>query len=234
MYCPACGVKNDDDKVECFVCGKSLPSSLLVDLSPRSSNRPKTLSGRAAAAMSSAGPITARLGDRLIALILDSMFISALVLVVAAAVLSRWPRIAEGQSAVTLAAVSAGAVLFIAFIYYWLQEGAFGATMGKGIIGVHVTRQDGSKPGLGSSAIRNAFRLLDALPFYVIGFLVALFSRGRRTLGDYAAGTFVLEKAVVPVGERIAVVFLWLGGIAAAVWGAWVLCPAWFQLPIAK
>ena len=232
MYCPACGVKNDDGKVECFVCGKSLPSSLLVDLSPQS-NRPKTAASRAAAAASS-GPITARLGDRLIALILDTMFISAIVLVVAAAVFSRWPRILEGQSPLTLAAASAGVVLVIAFIYYWLQEGAFGATMGKGIIGVHVTRQDGSKPGLGSSAIRNAFRLLDALPFYVIGFLVALFSRGRRRLGDYAAGTFVLEKAVVPVGERIAVVFLWLAGISAAVWGAWVLCPAWFQLPIAK
>ena len=233
MYCPACGVKNDDDKVECFVCGKSLPSSLLVDLSPKS-NRPKTLAGRAAAAVSSAGPITARLGDRLIALILDTMFIAAIVLVVAAAVLSRWPHIAEGHTALTLAAVSAGAVLVIAFIYYWLQEGAFGATMGKGIIGVHVTRQDGSKPGLGSAAIRNAFRLLDAIPFYVIGFLVALFSRGRRRLGDYAAGTFVLEKAVVPVGERIAVVFLWLAGISAAVWGAYVLCPTWFQLPVAK
>jgi len=232
MYCPACGVKNDDGKVECFVCGKSLPSSLLVDLGPQS-NRPKTAAARAAAAASS-GPITARLGDRLIALILDTMFISALVLVVAAAVLSRWPRILEGQSVWTLAAASAGGVLVIAFIYYWLQEGAFGATMGKAIIGVYVSRQDGSKPGLGSSAIRNAFRLLDAIPFYVIGFLVALFSRGRRRLGDYAAGTFVLEKAVVPVGERIAVVFLWLAGISASVWGAWVLCPTWFQLPIAK
>jgi uncharacterized RDD family membrane protein YckC len=229
MYCPSCGVKNDDGKVECFICGKSLPSSLLVDLSPQSS-RAKTAASRAA----SSAPITARLGDRLIALILDTMFISAIVLVVAAAVLSRWPRILEGHSVFTLAAASAGVVLVIAFIYYWLQEGAFGATMGKGIIGVYVTRQDGSKPGLGSSAIRNAFRLLDALPFYVIGFFVALFSRGRRRLGDYAAGTFVLEKAVVPVGERIAVVFLWLAGITAAVWGAWLLCPAWFQLPIAK
>jgi uncharacterized RDD family membrane protein YckC len=232
MYCPACGVKNDDDKVECFVCGKSLPSSLLVDLSP-SSKRPKTPAARAAVA-ASAGPITARLGDRFIALILDTMFISAIVLVVAAAVFSRFPRLLEGHSVLTLVAAGAGGVLLIAFLYYWLQEGAFGATMGKGIIGVHVTRLDGSKPGLGSSAIRNAFRLLDALPFYVIGFLVALFSRGRRRLGDYAAGTFVLEKAVVPVGERVAVVFLWLAGITAAVWGAWLLCPAWFQLPVVK
>jgi uncharacterized RDD family membrane protein YckC len=132
----------------------------------------------------------------------------------------------------TLVGASAGGVLLIAFIYHWLQEGAFGATMGKAIIGVHVARQDGSRPGLGSSAIRNAFRLLDAVPFYVIGFFVALFSPGRRRLGDFAAGTFVLERSAVPLGERVAVVFLWLAGISAAVWGAWLLCPTWFQLPV--
>ena len=227
MYCPSCGVKNEDDKGECFVCGKRLPSSLLVDMSPQS-NRPRS---GARAATSSGTSNAARLGDRLIALILDTMFISAIVLVAAAAVLSRWPTVLDSYSTLTLVAVSVGIVLVIAFIYHWLQEGAFGATMGKAIIGVHVTRQGGEKPGLGPAAIRNAFRLLDALPFYVIGFFVALFSRGRRRLGDYAAGTFVLERAAVPIGERVAVIFLWLAGITAAVWGAWLLRPTWFQFP---
>ena len=227
MYCPSCGVKNEDDKGECFVCGKRLPSSLLVDMSPQS-NRPRS---GARAATSSGTSNAARLGDRLIALILDTMFISAIVLVAAAALLSRWPTVLDSYSTLTLVAVSVGIVLVIAFIYHWLQEGAFGATMGKAIIGVHVTRQGGEKPGLGPAAIRNAFRLLDALPFYVIGFFVALFSRGRRRLGDYAAGTFVLERAAVPIGERVAVIFLWLAGITAAVWGAWLLRPTWFQFP---
>ena len=228
MYCPACGVKNDDGQVECFVCGKKLPSSLLVDLSPQS-NRPRTGSNRAGKATAS-GPITARLGDRLIALILDSVFISALLLVIAAAVFWRWPHILENKSVWTLVVIGAAVTLLVAFVYHWLQEGAFGATMGKAIVGVRVTRQDGTVPGLGSSAIRNAFRLLDALPFYIIGFFVAAFSRGRRRLGDYAAGTFVLEHSV-PVGERVAVTFLWLAGISAAIWGAWALCPTWFQIP---
>ena len=125
----------------------------------------------------------------------------------------------------------AGTALLVAFIYYWLQEGAFGATMGKAIIGLRVTRPDGSVPGLGSSAIRNAFRLVDGLPLYMPGFFVAAFTRGRRRLGDFAAKTFVLEHAV-PIGERVAVVFLWLAGISAAVWGAWMMCPTWFQLPL--
>ncbi|HEX9493693.1 MAG TPA: hypothetical protein VGA33_10540, partial [Thermoanaerobaculia bacterium] len=62
------------------------------------------------------------------------------------------------------------------------------------------------------------------------GFFVAAFSRGRRRLGDYAAGTFVLEHSV-PLGERVAVTFLWLAGISAAIWGAWALCPTWFRIP---
>jgi uncharacterized RDD family membrane protein YckC len=176
-------------------------------------------------------PVTARLGDRLIAVILDSIFVGALLLLAAAAILYHWPHILETMSRTIVIVGSAIGALLIAFIYYWLQEGAFGATMGKAIIGLRVTRQDGSVPGLGSSAIRNAFRLVDGLPLYMPGFFVAAFSRGRRRIGDFAAQTFVLEHAV-SVGERVAVVFLWLAGIGAAVWGAWMLCPTWFQLPL--
>jgi len=186
---------------------------------------------RSMAASSTSGPVTARLGDRLIAVILDSIFVAALLLVIAAAVISHWPHILENTSRMILTIGIAGTALLVAFIYYWLQEGAFGATMGKAIIGLRVTRPDGSVPGLGSSAIRNAFRLVDGLPLYMPGFFVAAFTRGRRRLGDFAAKTFVLEHAV-PIGERVAVVFLWLAGISAAVWGAWMMCPTWFQLPL--
>jgi len=230
MYCPFCGVKNDDGLAECFVCNKKLPAmdSSSLGAAPRSRNRSGAQRSMAA---TSSGPVTARLGDRLIAVILDSIFVAALLLVIAAAVMSHWPHILESTSRTMLIIGSAGGALLIAFIYYWLQEGAFGATMGKAIIGLRVTRSDGSVPGLGSSAIRNAFRLVDGLPLYMPGFFVAAFTRGRRRIGDFAAQTFVLEHAV-PVGERAAVVFLWLAGISAAVWGAWMLSPTWFQLPL--
>ncbi|HMC21541.1 MAG TPA: RDD family protein [Thermoanaerobaculia bacterium] len=203
--------------------------SSFLGAAPRSRSR----SGpqRSMAASSTSGPVTARLGDRLIAVILDSIFVAALLLVIAAAVISHWPHILENTSRMILTIGIAGTALLVAFIYYWLQEGAFGATMGKAIIGLRVTRPDGSVPGLGSSAIRNAFRLVDGLPLYMPGFFVAAFTRGRRRLGDFAAKTFVLEHAV-PIGERVAVVFLWLAGISAAVWGAWMMCPTWFQLPL--
>ena len=151
-------------------------------------------------------------------------------LVVAAAVHWRWPHIVENTTSLMLAIGSVGIALALTFIYYWLQEGAFGATMGKAIIGVRVTRQDGSVPGLGSSAIRNALRIVEGLPLYVPGFFVAAFTRNRRRIGDFAARTYVLEHAG-SVPERATVVFLWLAGISAAVWGAWMLAPSWFQLP---
>lgn len=225
MFCPFCGVKNEDGQVQCFVCTKKLPS-LNGDAVP---SRPRAMHR---GTLSESGPVTARLGDRFIALILDTIFISSVLLVSSAAVFSRWPKIARGVSLVTITSIAAAAVLVVVFIYHWLLEGAFGATMGKAIVGVRVTRYDsGRVPGLGSSAVRNALRFVDALPFYLIGFFVAVFSRARRRIGDYAANTVVLEQAV-PLGERITVTLLWIVGIGAAVWGTWVLCPTWFQLPL--
>jgi len=232
IFCPFCGAKNEDTAAKCFICEKSFP---WVGRSSggKSTGKQRTRSGpqRAlATSASSDGVPAARLGDRLIAVILDSVFVAALLLVIAAAVVWRWPHLLEGYAAMTLAIGAAAAALLVTFIYYWLQEGAFGATMGKAIIGLRVTRQDGSVPGLGSSAIRNAIRIVEGLPLYVPGFFVAAFTRGRRRIGDFAAQTYVLEHPG-SVAERATVVFLWLAGISAAVWGAWRLCPSWFQLP---
>ena len=233
IFCPFCGAKNEDSATKCFICEKKFPwvgggSGGASKSGRRSRSGPqRTLANSSS---SSEGIPSARLGDRLIAVILDTVFVAALLLVIAAAVVWRWPHLLEGYSSMTLAIGAASAALLITFIYYWLQEGAFGATMGKAIIGLRVTRQDGSVPGLGSSAIRNAIRIVEGLPLYVPGFFVAAFTRGRRRIGDFAAQTYVLEHSG-SVPERVTVVFLWLAGISAAVWGAWMLCPTWFQLP---
>ena len=236
IFCPFCGAKNEESSAKCFVCEKNFPwvgwsggAKQATGQQPRArSVSPRTISS---AIPQATAPATARLGDRLIAVILDSVFVAALLLVIAAAVQWRWPHLIEKQPPMTLAIACASAAILVTFIYYWLQEGAFGATMGKAIIGLRVTRQDGSVPGLGPSAVRNAFRLVDGLPLYVPGFFVAAFSRNRRRIGDFAAQTYVLEHSGT-VPERVTVVLLWVGGIASAVWGAWMLCPAWFKLPM--
>lgn len=226
MFCPFCGAKNDRGETECFVCSKKLPA---LNGGSGSPSRPRPASRIQS---SNSAPVVARLGDRLIAIVLDTIFISAILLVATATLMWRRPKIAEGLSVMALVGVATAALVLLVFLYHWLLEGAFGATMGKAIIGVRVTRFDtGEKPGLGSSAIRNALRLVDALAFYLVGFFVAVFSQARRRIGDYAANTVVLEHAA-PRGERITVALLWVAGISAAVWGAWALCPSWFQFTL--
>lgn len=233
IFCPFCGTKNEESAAKCFVCEKQFPWVGWAGAKQSNGKAGRSRSGpQRAMTMSQpqTGPVAARLGDRLIAVVLDSIFVSALLLVIAAVIQWRWPHLVENTSSMMLAIGSVGIALAITFIYYWLQEGAFGATMGKAIIGVRVTRQDGSVPGLGSSAIRNALRIVEGLPLYVPGFFVAAFTRNRRRIGDFAARTYVLEHSGT-VPERVTVVFLWIAGISAAVWGAWSLCPAWFHLP---
>ena len=229
MYCPYCGVKNDRGESECFICGKRLPA--LTDADPPASSSRRSGGAQRSASSSSAAADPARLGDRFIAIILDTIFLGALILVIAALVSLRWSMIEGlGLSRPILIAAAAGAALMIVFLYHWLLEGAFGATMGKAMVGVRVLHLGGGLPGMRSSAVRNVLRVIDALPFYLLGFFVAVFSRGKRRIGDYAAKTVVLEQPPT-LGSRIAVVCLWFVLIAAAVWGAYVFRPEWFQAP---
>jgi uncharacterized RDD family membrane protein YckC len=223
MYCPYCGVKNDRGEGECFICGKKLPA---VDQEAPSAKGSRRSSGSAS---QSGSAVPARLGDRFIAIILDTVFLGALVLVIAALVSLRWSAVQDlGLSQTMLIALGAAGAILIVFLYHWLLEGAFGATMGKAIVGVRVLNQRGGMPGLRSSAVRNVFRLLDAIPFYLLGFFVAVFSPARRRIGDYAAKTVVLEQPPT-LGSRVTVVCLWFVLIAAAVWGAYLIRPEWFQ-----
>jgi len=214
MFCPFCGVKNTTGLTQCFVCGRKLPA--LDAETPVKPARPPTMSRERPAA-----PQPARLGDRLIAVILDSVLLSAILLVAAAAIW--WDRLR-----IPVLAVAIGGTFAIIFLYYWLLEGAFGATLGKAIIGVRVAGVAGTTRGFGAAAKRNAFRLVDGLPLYIPGFFVAVFSRHHRRLGDLVAHTVVLEQRL-PLGWRVAVTLLWLALLAAAVWGAVVLRPEWVE-----
>src|SRR5947209_1946337 len=82
MFCPFCGVKNNADQQSCFVCSKKLPSleseAQLQRVRPTTGPRPRLQA-----------PVAARLGDRLIAAILDTVLISAALLVSGAALSGR-------------------------------------------------------------------------------------------------------------------------------------------------
>jgi len=92
----------------------------------------------------------------------------------------------------------AGAIVVdVALVYYWLPEGLWGATPGKGLAGLRVVDDAGGVPGLGRSVVRTLLRLIEINPILVGGLpaaLVAARSRTGRRLGDMLAGTVVLDR----------------------------------------
>ncbi|MGZ4778405.1 MAG: RDD family protein [Thermoanaerobaculia bacterium] len=224
FFCPYCGVKNNAGQTQCFVCGKKLPSDF--DTTPSPISRKTTISGATYKASPNVAT-AARLGDRFIAVVLDMVFLAAILLFVGAVLWSEHERFPLTNMG--MIAVGSAIAFVIAFLYYFLLEGAFGATLGKAIIGVRVATMSGRRGGFRASAIRNAIRVVEGLPLYIPGFFVALFSKARRRIGDIAAQTVVLEHDL-PVAARAALVLGWLAGIAAAIWGTYLIWPEWFRL----
>jgi uncharacterized RDD family membrane protein YckC len=78
--------------------------------------------------------------------------------------------------------------------YYIVCEAATGATLGKRMVGIRVVGEDGEHVTFGAAVVRNLLRAIDALFFYLIGFLFAVTSTRGQRLGDRAAHTLVVRR----------------------------------------
>lgn len=84
-------------------------------------------------------------------------------------------------------------VLIYVFYHPVLELVMHGRTPGKRYAGIRITTLDGLRPGVGPLLIRNIFRLVDSLPvFYLLGILVAIFTKRQVRIGDLAAGTLLI------------------------------------------
>lgn len=126
-----------------------------------------------------------------------------------------------------LVAESLNAAIF--FLYLWLMEAGFGATLGKAMVGIRVV-QTTERNRLAALAIRNLFRAVDGLGFYLVGTLVAGCSRMHQRLGDMCAGTVVIEEHF-GYGVKIAAIALWSAVLAGAVWSVPRICETNAALP---
>jgi uncharacterized RDD family membrane protein YckC len=156
------------------------------------------------------------MGDRAIATVLDSIAIAILMVPVGMWAAAHWGGITpSGFELHGIAAFFTFSIVSVLwFVYYWLFEGMFGATLGKLAMNVWVRRADGGEIDLGKSLIRNLLRVIDAIGVYLVGFLVALLSRKKQRLGDHVANTVVVQGGagkVVRVAATLA-----LGGVTSA------------------
>jgi uncharacterized RDD family membrane protein YckC len=83
--------------------------------------------------------------------------------------------------------------------YFFVCEALWGKTVGKRAMGLRVRSVKGEAAGRYGIAVRTVLRLIDGIAFYLVGWLVALLSGGRRRrIGDWLGGTMVVRDDGVP------------------------------------
>ncbi|MBI2343525.1 MAG: RDD family protein [Deltaproteobacteria bacterium] len=82
--------------------------------------------------------------------------------------------------------------LLATFLYFFLAEGIFASTIGKGLCALSVRRHDGHIASFSAIFLRNFFRPLDLL---CLPALMAMeFTTHQQRVGDLAAGTIVIAR----------------------------------------
>lgn len=95
----------------------------------------------------------------------------------------------------TLSAVYYILVFLLFFGYYFVFEWLWdGQTPGKRYLGMRVTMANGLPISMWPALVRNTVRLVDFLPFYGFGAVVAMTNNLNQRAGDLAAGTIVVRE----------------------------------------
>lgn len=167
---------------------------------------------------------TAVLGRRIVALILDSIILSAINAAlffpfassdeeIAAQVLAgdldpnanAYVNVAIGDTTYSLVGGKAALFFLVSFLIgigYWVVlPGLKGWTPAKAALGLRIVRDDGTMPiGVGRAFIRYIAWLADGFPYIIpglTGFVVALTNGRRKRIGDMAAGSLVVKAGAV-------------------------------------
>jgi uncharacterized RDD family membrane protein YckC len=212
MFCPSCGAQVPPDAALCVQCGTAIAAAGTAAPPAPTSRRDIHV-----------GPYRlAGLGERAGALLLDILFGASGYALIGMWAAARWGGTTDSGFAMegTTALVVLGGWGIAIFLYVWLCEGLFGATLGKGIVGIQVRAVDGGRAGLVPALVRTIFRMIDGMPFYLIGFLIALFSKLRQRLGDHIAKTVVVEREWGKLVRGFALL-VWMAGIMSCFWFAY-------------
>ena len=227
MECPFCQSQIGSYSTQCKTCGKQIPPGqyLLEESGVIEPPSPLTFVTDSVAGTQHLYRF-ARLGDRFIAFVLDSAFLFGLFAVVDAWAFMRWGSVDGTELQLTTASLLIAMTLNAAllFLYGCLLEAAWGATLGKALVGIRVVGTS-RRPFFSACAVRNVLRIVDGMGFYLVGTLVAGCSSVRQRLGDIYARTAVIEESF-GIGLRIGAIVLWIASLATAAWAVPRICRA--------
>jgi uncharacterized RDD family membrane protein YckC len=85
--------------------------------------------------------------------------------------------------------------------------GLRGSSPGRALMKIRLVNREGASPGIGRALLRYLVWIVDSFPYFIpnlVGFVLALTTKGNQRLGDMAAGTYTVtaEAAGQPI-ERI-------------------------------
>ena len=135
----------------------------------------------------------AGVGSRIAAAACDAVLLSVVYMALGIGVATLQTRTAPPGPWSTLLAVLVVLAAFLVFWCYFLLFEALnhGRTPGKRLMGIRVVMDTGHPITLAAAAVRNLIRIVDALPFGMVGLAFVLFHPQNKRLGDIVAGTVV-------------------------------------------
>ena len=153
----------------------------------------------------------AGVGSRIAAAACDAVLLSVAYMALGIGVATLQTRTAPPGPWSTLLAVLVVLAAFLVFWCYFLLFEALnhGRTPGKRLMGIRVVMDTGHPITFAAAAVRNLIRIVDALPFGLVGLAFVLFHPQNKRLGDIVAGTVVardrpedLQLAGVPADRQ--------------------------------
>ncbi|MDZ4832921.1 MAG: RDD family protein [Candidatus Melainabacteria bacterium] len=107
-----------------------------------------------------------------------------------------------GDTTLIWALVIGGLVLSDLLYHVLMESSPLQGTIGKVVIGMKVTRVDGSRPSIFNALVRHIARLLSMLPVFG-GYLMILKNDKKQALHDKISGCVVVKDAVEPVIPKL-------------------------------
>lgn len=207
--CPACGKEYSPPSAFCPNCG-----ALLDKPDTRSAEQPVSQKVQTLPIISDSGEELAQFGDvgiyivrRFLALVVDLAGVGLLIAIGLLALLERAKMSIQPQTPDGLRSFAI-IVTIALFLYFWVFEALFGATLGKLLFGLEVRRSGGGRVGFWRALVRNVLRIIDLA---VVGFVLATVTPRRQRIGDFAAGSVVPSHRMGALAPVVAVIVL--GGI---------------------
>ncbi|NEQ23147.1 MAG: RDD family protein [Microcoleus sp. SIO2G3] len=140
----------------------------------------------------------AGIGNRTFALLIDYTIWSAVLLgflilwaIVSSGLLFSLPNDDTAQLWLGAIALLVSFVIYVGYFVFF-ETLWQGQTPGKRYVKIRVVREDGKPAGLSQATLRSLLRPVDDLLF--IGALMIVFSNREKRLGDWAAGTIVVQE----------------------------------------